>query len=176
MSKGVMSKLGGSTRVIPLQVAERYKNNTTSLQGQPQKRGRTWHDATMDPNERLTRARLAKGIRYASRAAKALGIPPSTYNAHENGTRNFDEKAETYAKFFGVDAEWLLTGRGRGPEEQRIDEKLIAGASSNDVDLWRQAWALAKDAEANHIKAKLGMHDLMRLAGDFFDELKQNSK
>ena len=130
----------------------------------------------MEPYQRLTRARLSKGIRYAARAAKAMGIPRSTYTAHENGTRNFEDRVEDYAAFFDVDPDWLISGRGRGPRMDDGDEALRRGAASEDVDLWRRAWALAKDAEQNHIKAKLGMHDLMQLAGDFFDELKRGAR
>ena len=65
----------------------------------------------MDEHERLRAARKA---RYASaaKAAAAMGVPAATYTHHENGTRPLKEHALRYARFFRVNLEWLLTGRG----------------------------------------------------------------
>jgi hypothetical protein len=63
------------------------------------------------------RLRAARTKRFASArsAAIALGIPISTYGAHERaetrGGRDYGpEEAQRYAERFGVTPEWLLTG------------------------------------------------------------------
>jgi hypothetical protein len=63
------------------------------------------------------RLRAARKTRFGSarEAALALGIPVSTYGAHEraqlSGGRDFGpEEAKRYAQRFGVTPEWLLTG------------------------------------------------------------------
>jgi hypothetical protein len=63
------------------------------------------------------RLRAARGRRFSSAraAAIALGLPVSTYGAHERaespGGRDYSpEDAQQYARLFGVTAEWLLTG------------------------------------------------------------------
>src|SRR5215831_4755581 len=65
--------------------------------------------------ERLRMAR-EKRFKSARLAGKALGIPVSTYGAHERaqspGGRDYGpEDAKKYARRFGVTPEWLLTGR-----------------------------------------------------------------
>jgi hypothetical protein len=68
------------------------------------------------------RLRAARTKRFASgrSAAIALGIPVSTYGAHERaeqpGGRDYSpEQAQQYADRFGVTPEWLLTGhRAKG--------------------------------------------------------------
>lgn len=63
-------------------------------------------------NERLRKAREDAGFKYASDAAKALGVTASTYRAHENGQNYFNfEEAERYGKRFDVSPVWLLTGK-----------------------------------------------------------------
>ena len=57
-----------------------------------------------------------KRFKSARIAGKALGIPVSTYGAHERaqspGGRDYGpEDAKKYARRFGVTPEWLLTGR-----------------------------------------------------------------
>jgi hypothetical protein len=64
--------------------------------------------------KRLRAARRTR-FRSARAAALALGIPISTYGAHEraqlSGGRDFGpEEAKRYAQRFGVTPEWLLTG------------------------------------------------------------------
>ena len=73
--------------------------------------------AMSDESERLIRARQAHGrYRTATEAARALGIPPPTYLAHENGSRGFSkEDAARYARFYRVSVEWLY--RGYGPQK-----------------------------------------------------------
>lgn len=63
-----------------------------------------------DMGERLRQARKAK-YKSGRAAALAMGVPFSTYAAHENGQNEFDtEAAQRYARRFGVSAAWLLTG------------------------------------------------------------------
>src|SRR5262245_66473823 len=64
------------------------------------------------------RLRIAREKRFKSArlAGKALGIPVSTYGAHERaespGGRDYGpEEAKRYGRRFGVPPEWLLTGR-----------------------------------------------------------------
>lgn len=65
-----------------------------------------------DMGDRLRKARIGAGYKYASEAAKALGVTSSTYRAHENGQNEFGvEEAEFYAKRFGVSAGWLLMAK-----------------------------------------------------------------
>jgi hypothetical protein len=76
--------------------------------------------------ERLRIAREKKH-KSARLAGKAMGIPVSTYGAHERaetpGGRDYGpDEAKRYARRFGVTPEWLLTGRepmrpGGGPDE-----------------------------------------------------------
>jgi hypothetical protein len=71
--------------------------------------------------ERLRAART-KRFRSARSAAKALGIPLSTYGAHERaewpGGRDYNpEQAQRYAQRFGVTPEWLLTGRRQSADD-----------------------------------------------------------
>lgn len=64
----------------------------------------------MEIHERLREAREKRGIERPA-AAKALGVPYSTYASHENGSRGFmKEDAIRYASFYGVTLEYLLTG------------------------------------------------------------------
>lgn len=54
----------------------------------------------------------------------ALDIPPATYNAHERaeaaGGRDYGpDEAAKYARRFGVDDVWLLTGKGHRPSADR---------------------------------------------------------
>src|SRR5262249_61034508 len=76
--------------------------------------------------ERLRIAR-EKHFKSARLAAKAMGIPVSTYGAHERaesaGGRDYGpDEAKKYGRRFRVTPEWLLTGREAvrpgGAEEQ----------------------------------------------------------
>jgi len=63
-----------------------------------------------EKHERLRKARIDAGYRYASDAANALGITASTYRAHENGQNDFGlEEATLYGKKFGVSPLWIMT-------------------------------------------------------------------
>jgi hypothetical protein len=69
--------------------------------------------------DRLRQARALDGrFKRAAKAARALKLSEPTYQAHENATRGITTKsARVYADFYGVNLEWLLTGRGT-PNEQ----------------------------------------------------------
>lgn len=62
--------------------------------------------------ERLRKARIRARFPEAALAALSLGQPKSTYTHHENANRGFRKHAPHYARRFGVNLEWLLTGRG----------------------------------------------------------------
>ena len=66
---------------------------------------------------RLRAARLAAGFKTAGDAARALGITPPTYYAHENGTRGVNGPVlVAYARAFSVSLAWLLAGEGEQVE------------------------------------------------------------
>lgn len=70
-------------------------------------------------NERLSEARAAAGFDTPGEAAASLGIPYSTYAAHENGTTGFKfDSAVQYSRKFKVSLDWLVTGKGRGPSPE----------------------------------------------------------
>jgi phage repressor protein C with HTH and peptisase S24 domain len=56
---------------------------------------------------------MAAGFERASDAARAIGVAEPTYLGHENGSRGFRaDDAQKYASRFGVNFEWLMTGKG----------------------------------------------------------------
>jgi phage repressor protein C with HTH and peptisase S24 domain len=88
------------------------------------------------------RLRIAREKRFKSArlAGKAMGIPVSTYGAHERaqspGGRDYGpEDAKKYARRFGVTPEWLLTGRepfpvGDEPPPPKVPVVGYVGAGS----------------------------------------------
>lgn len=88
------------------------------------------HDpATLkDLGERLQWSRHKAGYEDATEGAEALGFGSnkSTYYGHENGSRGFKrDTAAKYARFYKVDLDWLVTGRGTprfGTLGKRIDQ------------------------------------------------------
>src|ERR1700679_3947958 len=68
--------------------------------------------AKSDQAARLRAAREAAGFKSASDAAQKFRWRASTYMAHENGQNGIraPEPALTYARVYGVDLTWLLTG------------------------------------------------------------------
>ena len=77
---------------------------------------RPLQDPEVEParqGSRLAQARKAIGLATASDAARALGIAPPTYLAHENGTRQIrPDIAEFYAHKYKISTDWLLYARG----------------------------------------------------------------
>ena len=76
-------------------------------------------------HERLIWARKEAGYETARDAADALGIKEPTYMGHENGSRGFKSSAETYARKFKVNLEWLLTGRGNPRKGQPATTRAV---------------------------------------------------
>ncbi len=66
--------------------------------------------------QRLRAARKKAGFKTAKAAAESLGIPYPTYTQHENGTRGLQREADVYVRRFKVTLDWLLGGKGPGPE------------------------------------------------------------
>lgn len=72
--------------------------------------------AKSDQASRLRQARETAGFKNASDAVARFGFRTSTYMAHENGQNGIrSEPALAYARAYGVEPGWLLTGVGRGP-------------------------------------------------------------
>lgn len=97
-------------------------------------------------SSRLKAAREAAGYKTATTAAEALGVSYSTYASHENGSRGVSRPALTqYAKRFKVTTDWLLSGRGDGPDEDaggRTSTTLVSSKKPDmelDLDLFDQA-------------------------------------
>lgn len=65
------------------------------------------------PADRLVEARQNAGCDSAQAGADRTGVKYDTYVQHERGARGISKsKAAVYARAFGVDAAWLLYGRG----------------------------------------------------------------
>lgn len=95
-----------------------------------------------ETHERLQAARKAAGYDTATAAAEAMGVKTPTYVHHENGRSGLSRNGQRYARFFGVDFEWLLTGRGdMKPQKARsldsfeigIDGLVGAGAAVEQI-------------------------------------------
>lgn len=68
---------------------------------------------TTTMSDRLKQARVTAGFYKASDAIKKFGWKASTYRAHESQQNQFDAAtALSYARAYGVNAGWLLTGEG----------------------------------------------------------------
>lgn len=83
------------------------------------------------PSGRLKQARTNATFRSARAAAARFGWAPSTYAAHENGSRGFGaEEAETYGRAFKVSPQWILFGTGEqaAPRSLPIMGYIGAGA------------------------------------------------
>lgn len=76
----------------------------------------------MEKGERLRQARMSAGFKSASEAARTMGVNPSTYISHENGTRDFDDTAaDLYARRLKASTDWLLYERGEPPIVRTFD-------------------------------------------------------
>jgi DNA-binding XRE family transcriptional regulator len=100
-------------------------------------------------HERLTFARECAGYATQKDAAAALGMPSSTYAAHENGQDGFRlESAIKYARKFKVSLDWLLIGKGKGPSGQPNKAwelyQLMAELEDDDLDYIAQAIEYAR--------------------------------
>lgn len=65
-----------------------------------------------DEMARRLKAARSKTYQTPELAAAAMGANINTYRQHEGGIRGFSRHAARYARFFRVDAGWLLTGKG----------------------------------------------------------------
>lgn len=85
---------------------------------------------------RLRQAREAAGFKNASDAVARFGFRTSTYMAHENGQNGIrSEPALAYARAYGVEPGWLLTGVGQGPQG---NQQARNGAGKNSRTASRQ--------------------------------------
>jgi phage repressor protein C with HTH and peptisase S24 domain len=85
-----------------------------------------------DQAARLRAAREAAGFKSASDAAQRFRWRASTYMAHENGQNGIrTEPALAYARAFGVDPGWLMTGlRADRPEAAQRGERQRSSRAS----------------------------------------------
>jgi SOS-response transcriptional repressor LexA len=125
---------------------------------------------------RLKSARERSGYHSAKAAAEAMGVPVATYIQHENGGRGYPAtRAERYAKFFRVPAEWLLFGKGSTLSHVELGPQLfVVGEVAAGV--FREAWKW----EQEDWKAFTGRSDLhapahkrfgLKVTGDSMDEI-----
>lgn len=77
------------------------------------------------PADRLKKARIQAGYSTAADAARAMQIPPTTYENYENDDRGFANHAPRFARFFKVNLVWLM--EGKGPMTIAELEKLFTG-------------------------------------------------
>ena len=94
----------------------------------------------MTINERLRMAREKK-YESAADAARAMGIKYPTYAGHENGNGGVSKKmAIRYAHFFGVDLEYLLTGRKPSATLESHPSPFSSGAMAVKGFIQAGAW------------------------------------
>jgi transcriptional regulator with XRE-family HTH domain len=79
---------------------------------------------------RLRSVREGAGINSAAEAAKRLGMAYQTYAGHEIGKTGFKHSsAIRYARVFGVDLQWLLTGEGAMTPEKQMYDRIMSRAA-----------------------------------------------
>jgi hypothetical protein len=89
--------------------------------------GVNYGGAMPTPAARLKRARIAAGFEHAKDAAQSMGIAVSTYLGHENGSRGIPaSRASLYARRFRISEQWLLYGKGQGPNGENDTSGEIA--------------------------------------------------
>lgn len=87
--------------------------------------------------DRLRTARINANYESAAKAAEALGVSASTYRAHENGQNDYSpEEAERYARKFGANAGYLLTGQASSASEIKSIAKATTDKQNYIVRLW----------------------------------------
>src|SRR5438128_2280233 len=89
---------------------------------------------------RLRAARKAAGFNTSKAFLKKHKVPASTYSQHESGARIPDDTIlEFYGKTFGVNIDWLKTGKGQpykninSKQDEIISEELI-DIKPNNID------------------------------------------
>ena len=126
----------------------------------------------MEPWERLRQARQAAGHASATAAAEALGVRPSTYLGHENGSRGIRPvTAEQYARGLGCDASWLLYGQP-SVQARAAPARPVPGDEAAVSDR-RLAEALAVLADAFEDYNASAQRDLIARFWIAFPELKE---
>lgn len=81
----------------------------------------------MTMSDRLKSARQRAGFTTAAQAARHFGWNPAAYRHHENGTSGFKPaSAIAYGDAFGVQADWLLWGKGSAPEPVSVTPTRLA--------------------------------------------------
>lgn len=98
----------------------------------------------MTPGDRLRAARLAAGYKSVAKAALALGLPESSYRAHENGQNSFTaEQAAAYAKTFGVTVAHLAFGES---EVSKLDRLVAVLVKNGTISPDEAGYILGPDA------------------------------
>ena len=83
------------------------------------------------PGERLRQARIAAGCATAAEGAARADAKYYTYVQHESGVRGIPtDKAALYGRAFGVEAQWILYGRGGRAGRTMIPVVGYVGAST----------------------------------------------
>jgi transcriptional regulator with XRE-family HTH domain len=86
--------------------------------------------------QRLQQARRQAGFSSARQAAEHVGVKYDTYAQHENGIRGFPaDRAEAYARAFGVDVSWLLFGQDQPPRPAQGYVPIIGFVGANPEGL-----------------------------------------
>jgi len=122
------------------------------------------------PADRLKKARIDAGYATATDAARAMGMKPPTYLGHENGTTGLRRGAAiSYAKFYGLSLDWLLTGTGEGQGKQFVPVMGYVGAGAEVFP----SHDFHKGRHPDQVDPSLGGSDCLavRIRGDFLQPL-----
>lgn len=86
--------------------------------------------------DRLRQARIGAGVKSAADAVRRFKFQPNSYPAHENGNASFSfAKAQEYAVAYGVNAEWLYSGRGEADDGHTSESVPVVGYVSAGAEL-----------------------------------------